>query len=108
MKVKTNELEGELLNQAVAHCVEQSKPFPIYCDGEPMSKGDYSTDWALAGPIIEREKIELNLFGSGWMATRTDGPAVSEEIGPTPLVAAMRCYVASKLGDELEIPDELA
>ena len=28
--------------------------------------------------------------------------------GPTPLVAAMRCYVASKLGDEVELPEELA
>jgi hypothetical protein len=27
--------------------------------------------------------------------------------GPTPLVAAMRCYVASKLGDTVEIPDDL-
>ncbi len=27
--------------------------------------------------------------------------------GPTPLIAAMRCYVASKLGDEIEIPEEL-
>lgn len=27
--------------------------------------------------------------------------------GPTPLIAAMRCYVASKLGDEVEIPEEL-
>ena len=27
--------------------------------------------------------------------------------GPTPLIAAMRCYVASKLGDEIEIPTEL-
>jgi hypothetical protein len=24
--------------------------------------------------------------------------------GITPLIAAMRCYVASKLGDEVEIP----
>lgn len=28
--------------------------------------------------------------------------------GPTPLIAAMRCYVASKLGDEVEIPEELS
>ena len=28
-------------------------------------------------------------------------------IGPTPLVATMRCYVASKLGDEVDVPDEL-
>jgi hypothetical protein len=27
--------------------------------------------------------------------------------GPTPLIAAMRCYVASKFGDEVETPEEL-
>jgi len=27
--------------------------------------------------------------------------------GTTPLIAAMRCYVASKLGDEVDIPTEL-
>jgi len=27
--------------------------------------------------------------------------------GPTPLIAAMRCFVASKVGDEVEIPDIL-
>jgi hypothetical protein len=27
--------------------------------------------------------------------------------GPTPLIAAMRCYVASKLGDEVDVPEEL-
>lgn len=26
---------------------------------------------------------------------------------PPPLIAAMRCYVASKLGDEVDIPEEL-
>lgn len=30
-----------------------------------------------------------------------------EMIGPTPLVAAMRCYVKSKLGDVVDIPNEL-
>ena len=33
MKIKTSELEGKLLNLAVAYCVEQNKKFPIYCDG---------------------------------------------------------------------------
>jgi hypothetical protein len=28
-----------------------------------------------------------------------------EHDGQTPLIAAMRCYVASKLGDEIEIPE---
>jgi hypothetical protein len=27
--------------------------------------------------------------------------------GPTPLIAAMRCFVSSRLGDEVEIPKEL-
>ena len=27
--------------------------------------------------------------------------------GPTPLIAAMRCFCCSKLGDEVEVPDEL-
>jgi hypothetical protein len=27
--------------------------------------------------------------------------------GPTPLIAAMRCYVTLKLGDEVEVPEEL-
>jgi hypothetical protein len=40
---------------------------------------------------------------SYWIAT---GYLV-EECAPTPLIAAMRCYVASKLGDEVDVPDEL-
>lgn len=28
--------------------------------------------------------------------------------GTTPLIAAMRCYVASKLGDVVDVPEELA
>lgn len=31
----------------------------------------------------------------------------SELTGPTPLIAAMRCYTKSKLGDEVEAPDTL-
>jgi hypothetical protein len=106
VKLKTSELQGETLDLVVAHCVEWSKKFPIFTDGKPMSKGNYTTDWALAGPIIEREKIILDIWGDEWLATRIEDPAISEAIGPTPLIAAMRCYVASKLGDEVEEEDE--
>ena len=106
MRIKTSELQGETLDLVVAHCAEWSKKFPIFTDGKPMSKGNYTTDWALAGPIIEREKIILDIWGDEWLATRIEDPAISEAIGPTPLIAAMRCYVASKLGDEVEVPDE--
>lgn len=64
-----------------------------------------STDWAQGGPILDRERINLEPFrdinGDQWSA---DGAWNS----PTPLVAAMRCYVASKLGDEVDVPEELA
>jgi hypothetical protein len=62
------------------------------------------TDWAQGGPIIEREKMTLEWTGEDWMAyIRHD----EEYFGPTPLIAAMRCYVASKLGDQVEVPNEL-
>jgi hypothetical protein len=81
----------------------------------------YSTSWTQAGPIIDREKICLKaLFfkDGGWRAHKHSlryddrladyiyGDEIMQD-GPTPLVAAMRCYVASKLGDKIEIPDEL-
>ena len=65
----------------------------------------YPTDWAQGGPIIEREKIETYWHTALDMwAARHDG---NLRYGPTPLIAAMRCYVASKLGDEVDVPEEL-
>ena len=69
-----------------------------------------STNWAQGGPIIEREEIAL-APGYNWEATKEieyRGEAdYCVQHGPTPLVAAMRCIVASNLGDEVEIPEEL-
>jgi Protein of unknown function (DUF2591) len=64
-----------------------------------------STSWAQGGPIIEREKITPQFMEGGyWRAWIEVSHKVS--YGPTPLIAAMRCYVASKMGDEVEIPEE--
>jgi hypothetical protein len=63
-----------------------------------------SRDWMQGGPIIERERINLWNEGHDWEASLYGKHIVW---GETPLVAAMRCYVASKLGDEVEIPAEL-
>lgn len=91
--MKTNQAEGEVLDRLVAQCEGQ-----VY-HGPAWTK--YSTDWAQGGPIIEREKIALYLNGEdGW--TGEDG--WKRATGFTPLVAAMRCYVARKLGDEVETP----
>ena len=71
-----------------------------------------STDWAQGGSIIEREKISIQHTGDAakwyahvWDINREDFFPVM--YGPTPLIAAMRCFVASKLGNEVEIPGEL-
>ena len=41
--------------------------------------------------------------------TRGDAMKIktADLIGPTPLIAAMRCVVAVNLGDEVDVPDEL-
>ena len=111
MKVKTSELTKHALDWAVANC-EGLLAFGYRTDGERFvienSDGNAegfmpSTDWAHAGLIIEREciSIENKTDTGGWVATRIEGSAVSEAHGDTPLIAAMRCYVASKLGDEV-------
>jgi hypothetical protein len=65
-----------------------------------------SENWAQGGPIIERERITLLYqYGDGYDAYRHTG---HKQRGPTPLIAAMRCYVASKLGDDVAIPEELS
>jgi hypothetical protein len=124
MKVKTSELQGAALDWAVAKCLGHrvAENYGGYIRihlPDPKQSGYTlafcpSTDWQLAGPIIEKEKISLeHLYGAGdagwdvWVATRMEGPSFSEEQGPTALVAAMRCYVAACLGDEIEIPEEL-
>ena len=100
MKVKTSELTGPALDWAVAKC-ENNWTF------EPDGLDSYSTDWAQGGPIIEREKLDVFCSGNVWDASTGDRHPNVIKTGTTPLIAAMRCYVASKLGDEIEIPEEL-
>ena len=117
MKIKTNELRGAALDWAVAKCEGRQEPevvnnFPVAWYTWPNTH--YSTDWAQGGPIIEREGISIRYSEKdargAWYAVLGPNRFLSpdhEGSGPTPLIAAMRCYVASKLGDEVEIPEEL-
>ena len=73
--------------------------------GDSKSRYTPSTNWAQGGPLIEQELIQTAYTTLGWRAQGFDYNCVS--YGPTPLIAAMRCYVASKFGDEIEIPKEL-
>lgn len=104
MKLKTSNLKWHALDWAV-HVAMHGK-----CEGYP--EHHYSADWAHGGPIIEREciTVECQFDRVGWTAwtpapEQPDGEAVGA--GDTALIAAMRCYVASKLGDEVDIPKEL-
>ena len=74
---------------------------------EPLSnQGSPSTDWSIGGPIIDREQISLLKPGYGGEPEWTAGvnvihsydgwEAEFEATGPTPLIAAMRAFVASK------------
>lgn len=109
--MKTSELQGPSLDWAVAKCWGLN----VYLDdgmvrliGHAFDRHYVfwtpSTDWEQAGPIIEREMITVEWIGEDWMACIW---CDEKFLGPTPLIAAMRAYVASKLGDEVEVPGEL-
>jgi len=109
MNIKTSDLIGPALDWAVAKCEGERYSHDTTYNGigQEFPPTNYSTDWARGGPIIEREKLcVVPQFPSGWAAT-TDNAKDPIETGPTPLIAALRCYVASKLGDKVEIPEEL-
>lgn len=107
MKVKTSELTGPALDSAVARVWygnDYEMVIPLFEDGLIFAP---STNWAHGGPIIEREGIRFHRSYTGaWWAGSEEEPHRPIK-GPTPLIAAMRCYVASRLGDEVEVPDSL-
>ncbi len=94
------------------------KAAAISKEGKPCWWYEYapSTDWAQAGPIIYREGITTTApchrydvsHSQEWTANIGSGLSPHApchwRTGPTPLIAAMRCYVASKFGEE--VPDQ--
>lgn len=117
-KIKTSELTGPALNWAVATALGRAPKLGMESHGriwrgwwlgqggeyEPMP--DYCDDWAQGGPIIEREFIELHTYSANDDGVVT-WRANDYMDGPTPLIAAMRCFVTSKFGDEIDVPEEL-
>ena len=119
MKIKTSELTGPALNWAVAKCegytieIRPAGPCgrPLYVLASPTDHTPWvwlpSESWHHGGPIIERENIWLTHHVAAKMHGAHKGDDAWFQKGPTPLIAAMRCFVASKLGDKVDIPDEL-
>lgn len=127
MKIKTSDLTDAGLDWAVSQCmkriVKTPERFGIETFGPLFSKGykypcwgtrKYapSIDWNDGGPIIQREKISVSSpfireDGTPELTWGANIRNVSSQVGPTALIAAMRCYVASVLGDEVDVPEEL-
>jgi hypothetical protein len=121
MKIKTAELTGTALNWAVAKCdnrkVRSSIGGSIEVSGRTEGGNELpdhwdlwmpwnpSTYWEQGGPIIEREKIGAIWIAGKWQARGYLYGRTS--YGETLLIAALRYCVASKLGEEVEIPEEL-
>ena len=132
MKIKTRDLTGPALDWAVAKAADYlsrlGDHWMVTLPGVhvrmnfvpgPRCVFTPSTRWAQGGPIIEREFISVS--PGEWdidaipVVQSMCAWSLQAEIhgdkpfyyGPTALIAAMRCYVASKLGDEVDIPEEL-
>jgi hypothetical protein len=123
MKIKTSELTGQALDWAVAKCEGYThlrrNPHRFSSEQElimapprasygPVLLADlaFSTNWAQGGPIIERERVSIGPYGDEFWAQSS--AIIDTYYGTTPLIAAMRAFVASRLGDTPEVPDELA
>jgi hypothetical protein len=108
MKIKTSELKDAFLDWAVGKCEYMRHSLESDFCGRVGYAWEYSTNWAKGGPIIERECIDLQYQGGDvdvWAADIFG--ADCSVYGDTPLIAAMRCYVSSKLGNEVDVPEEL-
>lgn len=111
-------LEGAVLDAAVAQAEGRALLFEIrgepsecYVDGVLYQP---STDWSVGGPLIVRERITLLGYPRklGWTAYVRSDFGGSEDYcqnwdaegeGSTPLIAAMRAYVASKFGKDVDL-----
>ena len=137
MKIKVSEASGPVLDWMVAKAegrlgawiqdelrpgtsikdidFDDLRRLMVYVPGrrrDPYTEWKPSTNWSQGGPIIERliaEGFELKTatFSAKFQCYRITGDFITSGFGPTPLIAAMRCFVASELGDEMDVPEEL-
>lgn len=103
---KCDSIEVEYIDDGRTRCLLRLSPFTILYSP--------STNWTQGGSIIERDGISLRPHDHHvhkWSAEHPLGSAKSRlssfSTGPSPLVAAMRCYMTGKLGDSIEIPEEI-
>ena len=119
MKIKTAELDGFILRYVVGNLegYQSRCPWMLEQDGFRRWQGyessfgaplpHYDSESYDAWKIVDRERITIKPYslGTDWFATLPSATGGHLLSGPTIFIAALRCYVASKLGDEVEIPD---
>ncbi len=128
--IKVSEAEGAALDWLVAS-IEYPNDTEVKEPELAMPESyDFSSNWGEGGPIVDREGISLRAirkpghsFDGLWLAIPADTNtgetvrwherqhgstgALRRWQGPTALIAAMRCFVASKLGETAKVPEEL-
>jgi hypothetical protein len=113
VKVQTQYLTGAALDWAAAICVggDVRTEFGVFLNrGRGYEYFTPSTNPEQAKRIIKSKRIAIKLSdGYGgpaykWAASVESGHMAT---GPTKSIAALRCLVASQLGDEVDMPEEL-
>jgi hypothetical protein len=122
-EMRTSELSGAALDWAVALCEgwqpervrdDRGEYWWFFKDSRGMNPKHYhpSSHWGIGGAIIEREEISVSrefasnrIEWAAWTPAPIRDDAEAFGYGESPLIAAMRCYVASKLGDDVELPE---
>lgn len=123
--VRVDSLLGRALDWAVAKVDGVSttmlpirdgkKPFALFGSlALPLGDADNgyspSSCWHCGGPVIQSHQINLEWDGVDgeaywWKGYHQD--IVAPQIGLTPLVAACRALVCAKLGETVQVPEEL-
>lgn len=107
--IKAYELTGAALDWAVAKCEDHTAPDDSIV--ATWGREGWAESWEMAGPIIQREGINVFMEGGKWQAyashSLTRNFSGGDDGVGNPLVAAMRCYVGAVLGEDVEIPANL-
>ena len=111
--VAVSDMDEYTLNWAVAKALGMqiykakqrawlTKPYGQFDQSHRLPRWQPCTDWAQGGPIIEHGKVDVMFEGPEWYAYIRLGEKTLQFDGETPLIAAMRCFVASKLGKHIQ------
>lgn len=95
-----------LVGKALDYAVAKANKGVLHSGDEYIH--NYSSSWSFSGPIIEREKICLEVSIANpdrWIAEQHIDDFDAE--GDTPIMAALRCFVVSKLGATVQVPKHL-